>query len=303
MGDGVHADVKIDKVVFSTSERFSVFWPLQSRVWRTKFNIEPVCLLFGENRGLSEEFGRVIEMPVDPDLPLLIQITWSKFWWPTTEPESTWLVGDIDLIPLSTHWFTDNIASVPDDHYVHLDADGITQLAQTPRWCGAAPSRLPKDIGCPSNLPGHYHCGKGRVLDVGLERSNSLPDELRHIVHSKLYRNSRGFRPEDPIDQHDLWCAEELRSTRALRRQIAAQRIAFTPFSLRSGVGRIDGDTVEKDRYIEGRYDCDEERLRNGGYVDLHMVRPFIEAMDASECARRERANVEILRMAGMLTA
>ena len=74
--------MKIDKVVFSTSERFSVFWNLNSRVFRTKLGIEPVCLLLGkrEGLGLSEEYGPVFEFPILPQYPLIIQITWSKFY-------------------------------------------------------------------------------------------------------------------------------------------------------------------------------------------------------------------------------
>jgi hypothetical protein len=56
--------IKIDKVIFSTSERFSVFWNLNSRIWKTKLGVEPVCLLFGDrsNTNMSEEFGKIIEV-------------------------------------------------------------------------------------------------------------------------------------------------------------------------------------------------------------------------------------------------
>jgi hypothetical protein len=293
--------VRIDKVVFSATQPFAeAFWNLQSRVWRTKLNVEPVCLLFGDKRTLSQEYGTVIEMAVNPKIPLLIQITWSKFWWVTNEPERTCLIGDIDLLPLSTHWFTTNLSGVSDDAYVHLDADGITQLAGTASWCGLEPGQVVKDLGCPTNLPGHYHCGKGRILDIGLERAGSLDDELAHIVDSGLYRNSRAFREDDPIEQHNLWCAEELRSTKAIRRQIEKRAVTLHPFSLRHGINRIDGDRLDKSVYDSGRYVCDESRLRSGGYVDLHAARPFAYATE-SERANRVKATEDALSMAGML--
>src|SRR5208283_1681548 len=160
--------MKIDKVIFSTSETFSIFWNLNSKLYKTKLGIEPVCLLFGNRNktNMSEEFGKVIEVPIIPDLPLLIQITWSKFYWPILEPDVTWLVGDIDLLPLGTHWFTTRIADVPEDNYLHLDANGIVQLSRVPcNWTSPTLTKenLP-DYGCPTNLPGHYHCAKGKIL-------------------------------------------------------------------------------------------------------------------------------------------
>ena len=58
--------MKIDKIIFSTSERFSVFWNLNSKLWKTKVGIDPVCLLFGDRRNtdVTEEYGRVIEVPI-----------------------------------------------------------------------------------------------------------------------------------------------------------------------------------------------------------------------------------------------
>lgn len=287
--------MKIDKVVFSTSQRFSCFWNIQSRLWRTKLGVEPVCLLLDKRENcpwMNEEFGRIIEVPVDPKFPLLIQITWSKFWWVHTEPETTWLIGDIDMIPLSTHWFTENIASVPDDHYVHLNADGITQLAHTGSWLeGVIP-----DKGCPTNLPGHYHVGKGRVLDIGLERSGTFEEELKHIVTSGKYQNTRGFREDDPIEQHALWCGEELRSTRAIRRQIQSGGIQFKPFSLRSGSGCLNGDTLEATAYDGVKIIREPGRV----YVDFHSVRPF-EHVDEVERAKRWRAIENLLSEVGMI--
>jgi hypothetical protein len=51
-------------------------------------------------------------------MPLLIQITWSKFYWPTLEPDATWLIGDIDLLPLSPIVSRLPSLTFQDDHYV-----------------------------------------------------------------------------------------------------------------------------------------------------------------------------------------
>ena len=57
--------MKIDKVIMSCDDKryYLDFWPLVSKVWKQKFNIHPVLILFGDKKELnvSEEFGTVIE--------------------------------------------------------------------------------------------------------------------------------------------------------------------------------------------------------------------------------------------------
>ena len=299
--------MKIDKVIFSTSETFSIFWNLNSRLYKTKLGIEPVCLLFGDRNktNMSEEFGKVIEVPTLPNLPLLIQITWSKFYWPIFEPDTTYLIGDIDLVPLGVRWFTDRIADVPADNYLHLDANGIVQLSQVPcDWTSSnlTPESLP-DYGCPTNLPGHYHCAKGKSMKIALEQNGTFEEELKHIVTSGLYNNTRGYRPEDPISQNNLWCAEEIRSSRAIRRSIFSGKIKFTGLSLEHGISRTTGDRIDKTMYIgcESKYHYDAEKLKSGGYADLHCERPFRPYRSEIECQQMWDATHEVLKIAGML--
>jgi hypothetical protein len=299
--------MKIDKVIFSSSETFSVFWNVISKVYRTKLDIEPVCLFFGDRSktNMSEEYGKIIDVPIMQQYPLLIQITWSKFFWPTLEPDKTWLIGDIDLIPLARYWFIDKIADIPDDHYVHFDADGITQLNHTQyTWCGRKLNgQNCPDLGCPTNMPAHYHCARGDVLKRGLEINGTFEEEIRHIVESGLYNNSRGYREEDPIEQHNLWCAEELRSTKALRRQITRHHLKFTPLSIRHGIDRIDGERLDKSMYDgnDGYYRHNPELLKSGKYADLHCIRPFPQAFSEEECKKRWAAAEAILKIADMI--
>jgi hypothetical protein len=301
--------MKIDKVVFSTSEAFSGCWNLNSKIYKTKLGIEPVCLFFGDRSktDLSEEFGKVIDMPIISGIPLLIQITWSKFYWPAVlDQESTWLIGDIDLFPLQTYWYQEKIKDISDDAYVHLDCDGITQLSHCPSWAGQlTQQRLDAlvDLGCGSNMPGHYHVAKGRIMRVALENHLSWKDELQKIVSDSQFHNSRAFRPDDPIDQHNLWCAEELRSTKALRRGIKSGLFEFHGLYIRNGIDKSTGDRVDRSTFGDrggGNFDYgyDPVRLENQEYVDLHAARspdpetPFKKWMPQTE---------NILRISKML--
>lgn len=293
--------MKIDHVIFSTSETFALHWNLISRVYKTAMNIEPVCIFFGDRSkvDLSEEFGHVVQVPMVEGLPLLIHITWSKFFFPTVwGPDKTWLIGDIDLYPLQRHWFTGKISDIPDDCYVHLDCNGITQLSRCPSWEGPIEAGSPRlsilvDKGCPTNVPGHYHVAKGSILKTALQQSSSWDADLRHIVESKRYNNTRAFREEDPIEQHNLWCAEELRSTKALRDSLNRGLVKFQGLVIKNGGGGPDGDRIEGTlSTCESDYVYHPDRLRSGGYVDLHSARPFHTWMAQTEAA---------IRTAGML--
>ena len=102
--------MKIDKIIFSCSEEYSDFWNINAQVWKNFLNIEPVCLLFGKkkNTNMSDEHGQIIEMPILPNLNKLLQLTWSKFWYTKNEPNTTWIIGDIDMIPLQREHFNKN---------------------------------------------------------------------------------------------------------------------------------------------------------------------------------------------------
>jgi hypothetical protein len=217
------------------------------------------------------------------------------------------MIGDIDLLPLQYKYFKDNIVNVPDDTYVHFNCDAIPQLAgHGYSWIGATASKLLPDWGHATNLAGHYHCAKGRIFKTALEQNGTREDELRHIVDSKLYNNTRAYRESDPIEQHDLWCAEENRSTKAIRRSIENNKTNFMGFSLKNGIKDYfngnENDTIDKSMYDENteNYLYDHEKLVSQKYVDLHCIRPFSHV---GEEARKKRweANLKILNLAGTL--
>lgn len=277
--------MKINKALFATSKEFSVFWNLNSKIYRTKLNIEPVCLLYGKksDTDMTEDYGQVVEMPTLPGFPLLIQITWSKFFWPMQEPDTTWLIGDIDLMPLQRAWFTSNLESIAPDNYVHLDANGITQLSGSGyAWVGPQAGKAPAVLQHETNMPGHYHVAKGHTFTALRTGPTTFEEELRHICNGR-YGNTRGFRESDPIDQANLWCAEEARSTELVRHAIQRHAIEFTGFSLRHGIQRATGDRIDRstlkdeatNAVVSTDYAYDPQRLQRGEYVDLHCARPF----------------------------
>jgi hypothetical protein len=205
--------MKIDKIVFSSSELYSPFWNIQSKIWKTKFNIHPVCLLYGDKSKcqMSEEYGEVIETQFDKTIPDILQIQFGKFFHPTTEPETTWLVGDIDMIPMQTEYFFNIWNNIPNDDYCHLNYSMIAQM-----W--EVNPQLLIDRGSKLNggydLPGHHHCGKGKLFKELYFPNTNMTSVISEIVKSGRYRMI--FGQEEIAVRGNNWCAEETYTTQKI---------------------------------------------------------------------------------------
>lgn len=286
--------MKIDKVLFSVSEpeEYSSFWNMQSRLFRS-MGIEPICLLFGKrsNTDMTEEFGTVIEMPFEPDLPEMIQITWSKFDWPTREPDATWLIGDMDLVPLQRAHFTSKIAGIPDGSFAHLNAGGIGAFAKL------GPPRVRRDSGLAggADLPGHYWVGKGRLFEI-FTQGRSFADQVNHITSSMRYGlGPMGGKPPAEAATNPYWhywCAEENYTSELLWKEMQADRMILYPVYYNN---HHNAERIQRDNWDEATrsYRANDHRVSAQKIVDAHCKRPYA----------RQREDLErLINLSGVLT-
>ena len=73
------------------------------------------------NTEIDDTYGTVIKMEPVEGVPIYLQTLWVRYWLPYTEPDTTWMISDIDMIPMSEYYFFDKIKDIPDDKYVHLN--------------------------------------------------------------------------------------------------------------------------------------------------------------------------------------
>ena len=294
--------MKIDHIVFSSSEVFSPYWNLQSQIWKTKFGIEPLCLLFGDKKrcGMSEEYGKVYEMQTASHLPPVLQITCSKFLacdlLPFLDREKTYMIGDMDLFPLQTNWFTKNIETISENSYLHLSFSKLEERALIK--CGSK-----ADFSGPGavDMCGYYHVAKGALCNELFNKGTFL-DTVAYIVQKNCY----GLRvkiPNENIhnmgDIHDAyWCAEETYTTQMVRNALLQSKINLQTFGYLDSEKRsyIDRDSSRYWNDARGwnnnDYIYDEDRLRNGEYIDIHCRRPY---------AVQEQQLMQILKTANMI--
>jgi len=279
--------MKIDKIVFSSSVDYSPFWNIQARIWKTKFGIEPICLLFGGSKkqcGMSEEHGTVHEIPFDETLPPIIQLQFYKFFFPSTDPDKTWMIGDIDLLPLQTNHFLDGLSEVSDTAYCHLNHSSPAQNHGLRPFNCVDEKGVPlflKRGGCTTggyDLPANYHIAKGRLMGQLFFPSNNFSDTLREIIDSSRYGMSGKWDGQVKEIHGTNWLAEEMYTSE--RVFFGYKRGSFSHFHSKqydsthqhiSWHGRLaDQNGRWMPQWTGTDYIYDPNRLKNKGYVDLH---------------------------------
>lgn len=310
--------MKIDKVVFSSSELFAPFWNVQAKVWR-ELGIEPVCLLWGkiENTDMDPSLGEIIEMEFNPDLFESFQITWSKFYHTLSEPDTTWIIGDMDQIPLRRSRFIDDISDLPDECYTHLAFAEIPfrgqhifkQIASRNQHLDLTIENVFCALGGfydgGMDLPAYYHVAKGSVFNKALGLDEKTFDEqVKYVTESKLFglgplhdRNDHhpswdsvkhSYNIPVPEEELYVWVADENYSSHRIWNAHKTGKIKFIPkvsyenADVRLGRHRMspDGQYVPSTHY---------SKVTDGHYVDVHCARPYDQ---------QEKALIQLLEAA-----
>lgn len=298
--------MKIDKVVFASSEEYSVFWNLQSEVW-SKIGIEPVLLLWGRKSrtNVDTKYGTVVEMEYSPNAIKSLQMTWSKFHHTASEPNTTWLIGDIDLFPLQSRWFREMVESIPEDHYGHLAAKHL---------CPHCPNQWYTNGGSVNggqDLPAYYHVAKGRIFARAYSLGEiGLVDDVNRIVSTGRYGRNipqeyKSLPPEEVASltgilrkdhaNEPYWCADENYSSDMLWNSCTSGAVSWTGRSFDVIDWSNPYNSLRIDRHFwDGKnYNMvDFTRLKRKEYIDIHCSVPY---------ADQESDLIDILRVAGMV--
>ena len=223
------------------------FWNLVSKVWKKKFNIHPVLILFGDKKelGVSEEYGTVIEFQTKDDVLSHIQAQWARYWFPQTEPDTTWLISDIDMFPISKNYFIDSLIGVRDDAFINLNAN--------------------QDY-----FPACYNGGKGSTFKEVLELPDTWEESINEInERSKLINfdhtpeNFNIFQPETP--KMENWGIDESFSIEKIMKFEDKSRIIR--------VQRPGGFCAR--RLDRSNWELDDIKVLSEWYNDCHSIRPY----------------------------
>jgi len=280
--------MKIDKIVFSSTEKYSFFWNYQAKVW-SKMGITPVLLLWGEvkNTNVKDTDGEVIEKKYSEDAIKSLQMTWSKFFHTHSEPDTTWLIGDIDLFPLQTQYFKEHIFSIPDDSYTHLASRHQTTHNPTHFF-----DQKGGEITGGQNLPAYYHLAKGKTFNNVYEFSETTFIEyVNKIVELRYGRNVpshfKSLTPKQIArcmetlgEQHSsepFWCADESYSSALLWKACIEKKVNYIgkTFNVFDPSNPFMWNRVDRHFWNGKHYSfTDLYRLKSSQYIDLHCIGP-----------------------------
>ena len=227
--------MKIDYAVMSSDDNpmYLDFWPVVSKLW-AKLGIVPVLLYFGD-KSPSIQHGEVVHMPRVPGVPLYLQCTCSRLWFPGTRPDKTTILADIDMLPLSKWYFCDQVAHLPPDKYAHLNPciETYGQLAMC------------------------YNIALGSTFREIL----TVPIDWAEAAN--MFLNTKPIRPHTA--ELPLWFVDETILTNKVLNYKDKNRIVL----LRRPGGQ-NGFRIDRPHWV-----FDKTLLKQGKYFDCHSARPF----------------------------
>jgi hypothetical protein len=264
----------IDKILFVSDSNINYlgFWNSISKFYNTVFNIKPHLFFIGHinnqnEKFLSNEYGEVSVIEPIKDIPIIIQALWGKFWLTTTEPETNWLIGDIDLYLLDKNYLYNCLSKIDNDNaYIHLNANGY----KLGNWWDN-----PK-VG----IPGYWHLAKGKIFQEYLKLSNSFEEDCRYIFESKKYGilyngliNNELHAPNRVKDKKEygyICCEEQLSTERLIPYKNSIHGFTYPEDSL-----RLETIFAKNGQSTPCEYSIISEFNKHIKYIDFHSPRPY----------------------------
>ena len=267
--------MKIEKVIFTIDDNphYKGFWKSISRHFKENMGIESKLFIISKDdmtETYSSEYGDVEHVDVLEGIPTIIQALIGKFYFTKTEPNTTWLIGDLDLYPLQKNHFTDSIKDISDDKYVHLHP-----YAYGEEWRDSY-----------AGLAGFFHVAKGSVFERELNLNKTFREVCLEIYESnkygiKFYHNRAAEVSKKASPDWGWFCSEEMYTGDLLKNSTSLVEVPPS-----DGYLRLDRGDMAKPDVIEQKLmglNYEEEKLINNKYIDFHSPRPYEEYEDEIE--------------------
>jgi hypothetical protein len=251
--------MKIEKVIFTIDDNphYKGFWKSISKHYKQKMDMDPVLFVIGDASSIDHSSydstnGEVRIVDKIDGVPTIIQALIGKFYFTGTEPNTTWMIGDLDLYPLQKEHFINRIKNIDDNSYVHLNP-----YAYGENWR--------EDI---YGLAGYNHVAKGITFQEELNFKNKTFQEVCYEILSsdkfgiKFYKINENKENRMASPDHGWFCCEEMYTGNLLRE--SSKLIEIPPAGPYFRIDRSDM-----------KYDT--QWIRSGKYIDFHAPRPYEE--------------------------
>jgi len=248
--------MKIEKVIFTIDDNphYKGFWSSISNHFKNRMGMTPVLFIIGDNVDVSaydSTNGEIVLIKKIENIPTIIQALIGKFYFTKTEPETTWLIGDLDLYPLQQYHFKEELLDIDENAYVHL-----------------FPYAYGKDWREKINgLAGYFHVAKGKTFESELNFiGKTFDDVCNEIYKSNKWGIQFNGIPSNKANQqassdYGWFCCEEM----------------YTGYLLRDSEVLVELQPKDQSypRIDRSSMVYDTKKLELGGYIDLHAPRPY----------------------------
>ena len=248
--------MKIDKVILcaNNNETYYPFWNVVSKVYKTKFGIDPVLIWIGNEQEkidckLSEEYGEIIICDFKAETKLAWECTWTLFYFTKFFPDDVCLIMGIDQIPLGTYFLKDIIKDISDDAYVMLTDDAYS-LTEFRNWESGGIS------------PTAYHISKGRIFNEIYKFEDTFENEIKKIQSLNL---------------ETMWFTETKSTTWGFDETYSSQVLFGVKNNFKIlGLKKFDDlnrRRIDCYRNVEVGYNL--QALKSNFYIECHSCRPY----------------------------
>lgn len=119
--------VKVERVILGcdTNPMYVEFWPIVAKTWKEIVGVKPtLALIAPADFPIDETIGEVIRFEPIPGIPTAFQAQVIRLLLPIYFPNEFCIISDMDMIPLQSNFFLDNLAPVPSDSFVIFNDAG-----------------------------------------------------------------------------------------------------------------------------------------------------------------------------------
>lgn len=231
--------MKISYAIHSSdsSSLYLDFWPIVSEIWAKRFGITPILIYIDNdtNKIIDETYGKVYRISPIENQPINLQNQIVRFWFPIKFKDEVSIISDIDMLPLSSEYFIEQVSKLNYENYIHLNP-------------------CIEDYG---RLPVCYHIATGQKFQKVLEIENDWEEFYFKVIKEGYLICKKNNLP-------NWFCDESYTSNKVLNYS------NLNDIKLIYRKGGQNGYRIDRSNWHYNKW-----LLNYDYYFDLHSLRPF----------------------------
>ena len=242
--------MNIDKIIFSVDDnpKYQGLWEINSQICKEHLGITPVLFYITDEESdfYNDKWGIVKKIKALPNISNGFQSQIFRMFGTKYFQQETCLISDIDMLLFNKNYINSPLKNYDSNDLVIYCSDGYDVNREE---CSG--------IYGENRYPICYNLGTGEVFNKILNTNRSFEEYCMDIINS-------GY----PLhDSDELYFGNKVNNFNHGVNIVKLRRGYLTYFKCPNRIDRIDDDIFNV---------YDKELLKNDGYIDCHLSRPYI---------------------------